>query len=225
MPERRILNTLTRPLTNGMLALLPVGLTLAIIGWLVSFLARMLGPKSALGEILKQVGWNIGGTEFGAWIGGVLFSLLLIYLLGLLVEIVLKDRWGRWLDRLTSHIPVISTVYEAAKKIVQMLEPRQSADMQSMTPVMCNFGNTSFPAFMPTSETFVLNGAEYQVIMIPTAPVPFGGAIMCVPKTAITPLNCGIDGLFNIYMSMGTTVPDYMPTPSPTPSPTPHTPG
>ena len=210
MSERNPISVISRPLVTGVLALLPVGLTMAILAWLVDFLARLLGPNSTAGAVLKNIGWNFGDSEVGAYAGGLVFALLLIYLLGLLVQLVLKDRWGRWLDSITSRIPVIRTVYDAAKKIVEMLEPKQSADMRSMQPIMCDFGGTSFPAFLPTSETVTLNGREYHVVMIPTAPVPFGGAIMCVPKESVTELDCGIDGLFNIYMSMGTLVPEYV---------------
>ena len=210
MSERNSVSMLTRPLLTGILALLPVGLTVAIVAWIVNFVATMLGPSSAVGAMLRRIGWNFGASDTGAYAGGLVFALLLIYLLGLLVQHVLKDRWGRWLDGLTSRIPVIRTVYDAAKKIVEMLEPKQSTDMQSMQPIMCDFGGTSFPAFLPTNQTFSLNGTEYHVVMIPTAPVPFGGAIMCVPKESVAPLDCGIDGLFNIYMSMGTVVPDYL---------------
>ncbi len=213
MSERRIFSLITRPMMTGILALLPIGLTVAIVAWLVNFMARLLGPGSSVGAMLKRVGWNIGDSDFGAYLGGILFVLLLIYVLGLLVESGLKGRWERFTDGLWSRIPVIRTVYDASKRIVQMLEPKESADIQSMTPIICNFGGelgTGFPAFLPTSETFFFNGEEYQVVMIPTAPVPFGGAIMCVPKKCITHLDCGIDGLLNIYMSMGTMVPEYM---------------
>ena len=216
MPDRSIGSILTRPLMTGALALLPVGLTIAIIGWLVVFLANLLGPNSNVGAFLKQVGWNFGDSEMGAYAGGLVFALLLVYLLGLLVEHVLKDRWDRWTSELTSHIPVIRSIYDAARKIAEMLEPRERADMRSMTPIMCRFGETSFPAFLPTSQTFLFNGTEYHVVMIPTAPVPFGGAILCVPVSCVSPLECGIDGLFNIYMSMGTMVPDYFEKPPPT---------
>ena len=194
MSERRIFHLITRPVMTGILALLPVGLTVAIVAWLVNFMARLLGPGSSAGAMLKQVGWNFGESEFGAYMGGILFVLLLIYVLGLLVEIGLKGRWERFTDGLSSRIPVIRTVYDASKKIVQMLDPRESADMQSMMPVICNFGGesgTGFPAFLTTSETFTFNGEEYQVVMIPTAPVPFGGAIMCVPKKALPTLIAG----------------------------------
>ena len=156
MSERRIFHLITRPIMTGILTLLPVGLTVAIVAWLVNFVAKLLGPGSSAGNMLKRVGWNFGESEFGAYLGGVLFALLLVYLLGLLVEIGLKSRWERFTDGLSSRIPVIRTVYDASKKIVQMLEPKKSADMQSMKPIICNFGGesgTGFPAFLPTSET------------------------------------------------------------------------
>ena len=82
-----------------------------------------------------------------------------------------------------------------------------------MTPVMCSFGgakSTCIPAFLPTSEILTIGGIEHHVVMVPTAPVPFGGAILCVRREWVTKVDCGIDGLFNIYMSMGTAMPDYL---------------
>ena len=208
-PLRRI----ARPFITGIIALLPIGLTVAVIAWVTTFLAKLIGPGSVIGSMLKKFGLNIGSTDTGAYAGGVLAAFFLIYIFGLLVEAGLKGRWESLTNGIMTRVPVIRTIYDAAKKIVRMVEPQANTDMQSMTPVMCSFGGeggTSFPAFLPTAETVCIKGIEYNVVMIPTAPVPFGGAIMCVPKEWISPLDCGIDGLFNIYMSMGTTVPDYL---------------
>ena len=146
------------------------------------------------------------------YLGGVVFAVALIYLFGLLVQTGLKNLWSRWSDRLFSRVPVVSTVYDAAKKLVDMMEPQDNVELQSMTPVFCSFGGepgTGFPAFMPTSEVFMIRERAFHVVMIPTAPIPFGGAILCVPKEWVSPMKCGIDGLLNMYMSMGTTVPQH----------------
>jgi uncharacterized membrane protein len=229
LEEERIIDYLkpirwvVRPLSTGIIALLPIALTVAVITWLAGFIARLAGPESAVGAILKRIGWNLGSSDVDAYAGGVLITLAVVYGFGLTVEWGLKNQWERLTDFMLSRLPVIRTVYDASKKIVQMVEPRDSAEMQSMTPVMCNFGGesgTSFPAFMPTSQTVVVQGTEYHVVMIPTAPVPFGGAILCVPKERVTPLDCGIDGLFNIYMSMGTAMPAYLGVEAPRQPPT-----
>ena len=213
MSSARPFRAVARPFITGLIALLPIGLTALIVGWLAAYITRWFGPDSAFGDMLKRVGWNLGSTEIGAYLGGVLFTLVLIYIIGLMVEYVLKGRWERMIDAFVSKVPLIRTVYDAAKKLTHMIEPHGAVEMQSMTPVMCSFGGkdgTSFPAFLPTAETVVIQGTEYHVVMIPTAPVPFGGAILCVPAEWITQLDCGIDGLLNIYMSMGTTMPEYL---------------
>ncbi len=210
MAAPKLLRSLLRPFVAGLIAVLPIGLTVAIIAWLAAIVTDLVGPGSALGSMLKRFGLNIGPTETGAYLGGILTAMVLIYVLGLIVESRLKGRWETLTDGILSRLPLVRTIYDASKKIAQMAEPRDSPDIQTMTPVLVQFGGkdgTSFPAFLPTSESVNIQGNEYQVIMIPTAPVPFGGALMCVPKNSVTKLDCGIDGLFNIYMSMGTTAP------------------
>jgi uncharacterized membrane protein len=195
------------------MALLPVAITVAIVAWIANVVSDLVGPGSTIGLMLKRSGWNFGSTEAGAYLGGALFAIVLIYVLGIFIQTILKDRWSGILSDISSKVPVVGTIYDASSKVVQMLTPGESEDLRSMTPVMCTFGGeggTAFPAFLPTPEIFCIQGEEYHVVMIPTAPVPFGGAILCVPRERVTKLDCGIDGLFNIYMSMGTKVPDYL---------------
>jgi uncharacterized membrane protein len=211
--KQNVVESLLRPLVTGILALLPITLTVVVIFWVVDFIASAIGPGSAFGGFIKRIGWNIGPTESGAYLGGALFAILLIYLLGILLEYVLKERGERIIGGILSRIPLVGSVYETARKIVATVEPRQGTDLESMTPVMCSFGGdktSCIPGFLPTSEILTIDGIEYHVVMIPTAPVPFGGAILCVRKERVTKLDCGIDGLFNIYMSMGTAMPDYL---------------
>jgi len=208
-----VFKLIARPFFTGALALLPIVLTVAVVTWMARVVADFMGPGSLFGSLLEFIGLNISQTPGGAYFWGGLVAVLLIYLFGVAVEAGLKGHWEDFAAAALSRIPVIRTIYEASRRIVQMVRPRGSADLQSMTPVMCSFGGeggTSFPAFMPTPETVTIQGIEHHVIMIPTAPVPFGGAIMCVPREWVSPLDCGIDGLFNMYMSMGTSVPDYL---------------
>lgn len=213
MNVSRILSIATKPLVAGILAILPLALTVTIVLWLAGIAARLAGPQSAFGALLKQFGWSFGDSESGAYLGGVLFALLVIYVFGLIILTILKGRWEGLLDTVLMRLPVVSTVYDAAKRVTHVLEPNDSPDIQSMSPVMCSFGGeggTSFPAFLTTSESVWFGDNEFSVVMIPTAPVPLGGAIMCVPKSWVTPLDCGIDGLLNVYLSMGTTAPDQL---------------
>jgi uncharacterized membrane protein len=205
-----------KPLMTGIIALLPVGLTLGILAWLASLMSQFFGPSSFIGELFQKIGWNIGSTEAGAYAGGLIFTVFLIYMLGILVQLGLRSSWDYISQGVLSRMPLIRNIYDASRRLTKLLEQGDQTDMRSMVPVMCQFGNdasTSLPALLPTSETIVIKGRECNVVMIPTAPVPLGGAIMYIPKEFVHPLDCGFDGLLSIYLSMGATVPT---------SPTPH---
>lgn len=213
MSIANLIRFVTKPFFSGIIAILPLAITIATVAWLADFIAGLIGPDSTAGQALKQVGWNIGGSEGGAYLGGILFAIALIYVFGLLVQIGLRGGWEKLIDAALLKLPIVRIIYDAAKKMLQMVDARNDPDMKSMTPVMCKFGGengASLPAFLPTAETISIQEREYHVVMIPTAPVPFGGAIMCVPKDCVTKLDCGIDGLLNMYMSLGTTVPNYV---------------
>jgi len=76
---------------------------------------------------------------------------------------------------------------------------------------MCFFGEkeggTGVLALLTSPEKINMNGVDYFSIMIPTAPVPFGGAILFVPVDWVEHVDIEFDGLLNIYMSMGITSP------------------
>ena len=200
------------PFLTGLIVLLPVLLTIGVVAAIADFLLKLVGPDTFLGALFKKFGLNFGASETGAYIGGVLTSIAILYFFGVLCQRGLKGRWEVWSDRLFNKIPLIGTLYDALKKFSQLLQPKENADLKSMTPVMVTFGGdggTSVPAFLPTGETIEINDKDYCTVMIPTAPVPFGGALFCVPSSWVSELDVGVEGLFAIYMSMGTSLPGY----------------
>jgi uncharacterized membrane protein len=46
--------------------------------------------------------------------------------------------------------------------------------------------------------------------MIPTAPIPFGGALLLVPEEQVAPAGMGIDQLSGFYLSLGVALPPGM---------------
>jgi uncharacterized membrane protein len=52
-----------------------------------------------------------------------------------------------------------------------------------------------------------LGGENYLCVLIPSAPVPFGGALIYVPAAWIEPAAGRVDDLMSVYVSMGITPP------------------
>ncbi len=196
-------------LVTGVFAILPLALTIAVVAWITSFLHNLFGPGSLCGSILRSMGMTVSACDITAYLIGLFGAVLMVYGLGSLVEHRIGKRWSTAMDGALHRIPVLSTLYDASKSLTSVFNRRDDS-LQGMSPVVCRFGSDGavlIPALMPTAEVVRLGGQEYRVVVIPTAPVPFGGALVCVRADSVQPAECSFDEMVGIYMSMGTTAP------------------
>ena len=52
-----------------------------------------------------------------------------------------------------------------------------------------------------------IDGRRHVTVLVPSAPVPFSGALLFVPADRVRPANSGVDKLTAICVSLGTTSP------------------
>jgi len=215
--SRRLLRTFIA----GLLAALPLAATVAIFGWLLSVLLRWLGPSSAVGGVLMQVGLGVTGSEVVGYLLGLAVVVLLIFGLGLLVNTSLQRGAARVLQTVLERIPLVGGVYAMVQKVVGMLGRRDEAGVQSMRAVWCHFGGpTAGPddkgtvavlALLSTPQAVLINGRAHLGLIVPTAPVPVGGGLLFVPEEWVTPADVGVEALTSIYISLGITASQYLP--------------
>jgi uncharacterized membrane protein len=194
---------------TGVIGILPLGLTVIVLAWIVSLLHDLAGPASLCGQVFRSVGMSVVACDVTAYLIGLTGAFLLVYVVGLMIERGIGRRWSRTMDGVLDRIPVLGTVYDASKQVTSVFDRKQDSK-QSMSPVICYLGENRAawtPALMPTTDCVRRDGVDYHVVMIPTAPVPFGGALLCVRADWVEPANCGIEELIGIYMSMGVTAP------------------
>lgn len=194
----------------GLIAALPLMLTIFVTAWLLAFLNQYLGPNSAFGNLLSSLGLGMGTSEYAPYLIGLGLIVAAIFLLGLLVH----SRIGAWiaslLDRVIRRIPVISSVYDLSSRFVSIVDTKSGDSLKSMSPAWCYFGGkpgAAVLALLPSKTPIRMGGEDYLGVLIPSAPVPFGGALVYVPAAWIEPAEGGIDELMSVYVSMGITAP------------------
>jgi uncharacterized membrane protein len=197
-------------LVTGIFAILPLALTIAVLAWVIRFLHDLAGPQSACGRVLRSIGMTVTGCEITAYIFGVLGTVLLVYGLGFLIENRVGQRWSSAFNRALQQTPILSTLYDASKNLTSVFDRRKDS-LHGMTPVLCRFGDdgaATIPALMPTQEVIRVGGHDCRVVIVPTAPVPFGGALLYVKAEWVEVLpDCSFDEMVALYMSMGTSAP------------------
>jgi len=200
---------------SGALALLPIMVTVIVTAWVGSLLARFAGPGSLLGNLITSLGLNISGSSTIAYFIGLGIILGLIFALGLLVESGLRTWISNSFDWLMSRIPLVSNVYDLSKRFVAIMDRSGEEDsLKSMRPVWCFFGgegSAAVLALMPSHEPVVIGENKYVPVLVPSAPVPFGGALIYVPDDWVKPAEGGVERLMNVYVSMGVTPPEGIP--------------
>jgi uncharacterized membrane protein len=210
MSEDEAMNHIGRTFIAGAIAIVPILVTLVITTWIVSTLYGYVGPESKAGQLLNSLGMLLTGSAFGGYIVGILLIGAIIFLLGLIAQ----SRFRPWLDgafdSLLRRIPLVSNLYDMSKRFVAIMDRSSGDDLKSMTPVWCLFGGeagAAVLALMPSPQPVMIGPVSYMAVLIPSAPVPFGGALIYVPKSWLKPAEGGMEKLISVYVSMGVTPP------------------
>jgi uncharacterized membrane protein len=211
-----------RTFVSGLILLLPLIITLAVVAWLGQFIITYVGPSSVVGQALMTIGFSFSASQFVAYVIGLVVFMLIVYLLGLVVESRLRSQLSKTLDSTMRRIPLVGALYDLVQRFVALMDKKDVEGLKSMSPVWCFFGgpdSAAVLALLPTPEPIMVGDKPYHAVLIPSAPIPVGGCLAYVPAEWVQPADVGVDKLVSIYVSMGVSSPSHI-APLPTPAPT-----
>jgi len=199
----------------GLFTILPLVITIAVIIWVASFIQDLIGPDSLLGGWLRAAGMGLApaGNRTLAYAIGCLLVLVGIFVLGVFVQTGIRKILHRIVDAIMRRIPIAGSVYGAATQIVGLLEQRDDSDLKGMSVVYCTFGTANgsgILALLPTPDRYPIGDREYNMVYIPTSPVPMTGGLLFVPVDSIRPVDMSVESLMSVYLSMGITGPQFL---------------
>ena len=190
----------------GFFVILPIAITIGIMGYMGSLLKTWLGAKSTLGSLLQGVGLHYVTNATLASIIGWIIVLLAIWMLGALVKSAARYRFDNFVYETLNQIPVISSIYGPVSKVVGMLKRDEESEMQSMSVVYCEFGAAhggGFLALLSSEKIYHFGGRDCYIVYIPTSPIPMSGGIVFVPVDVVQQVDMEVEHLMQIYLSLG----------------------
>ena len=200
----------TRTLLAGLLLVLPIAITVALVAWFGTFIFDYIGPHSVFGQFMTVLGLGFSAQEWAAYLIGMAIMILIIYLMGLIVESRMRSQFSEFIDSVIQRIPFVRNIYDLTKRFVDVVDTKDRDGLRGMSPVWCYFGGAggaAVLALLPAREPIMLNGAPYHAILVPSAPVPVGGGLIYVPAAWVKPADIGVEGLMSVYVSMGVSPP------------------
>ena len=205
----------------GFFVVLPIAITIGIMGWMAGALRDWLGPESPLGTLLYSVGLRFATNETVASVVGYVVVVVVVWLLGVLVKSAARYRLKEGVDAAINRIPLISTIYGPVSQVVDMVKKDDRDETKAMKVVYCDFGREhggGFLGLQASEEVFRFAEQDCHLVYIPTSPVPMSGGIVFVPANAVRAVEMEVEDLMQIYFSLGVlsnkVVPEQYKTPS-----------
>ncbi len=152
---------MVRTFIAGLIVVLPIVLTIALVVWIGNLVYEFVGPNSIVGRLLSAIGFGITASSAAAYAIGIAIVVACVYVLGLFVETRLQQRVNGIVNAVMRRIPLIRNVYDLARRFVALLDRKGGNDLTSMRPVWCFFGGdggAAVLALLPTPDPMMHRG-------------------------------------------------------------------
>ncbi len=211
MPPRSVTSRIFSPFLTGIVFLAPVLIIIIITQWLAGYVVALLGPTTLIGGVFARSGMLFTRTPELAFLSGLGLALAIIWLFGLAIQSRASRLQGQF-DQLLGRLPVIGGFYRPLAQIVRMVGKSPSGELQGMAVALIRFGpEVEIMGLLATPKVYDLGQGPQYLVMLPTAPVPIGGALMFVAVDAVRLLpELGVDDMAKFYVSMGTIAPAWL---------------
>lgn len=162
---------------QGLIAILPILLTIALVGWLLTTL------ETYLRELLLLV-----IPDDAYWPGlGLILGLLLIFGLGLLIKFYLGQMILSGLNKLMERIPLVNTIYNAFNDVMRFLSPDKEEDLRQA--VLCEVSEgVEIIGFITASDVSIGDRDELVAVYVPMS-YQIGGFTFFMPKSKCKEMN------------------------------------
>ena len=196
---------LRRYLVAGILVWVPLAVTYFLLRFAVGLMDRtlLLLPQQFRPEQL--LGFHIPGL-------GVILTLIVLFITGLLAaNFVGRAAVGVW-DSLMNRIPVVRSIYSAAKNFAEMVFSDSSQSFKQVLLIEYPRKGLYSLAFQTSTELGEVQGRTGQDVVccfVPTTPNPTSGFIIIVPTKDVTILDMEVDEALKMIISLGVVIPTW----------------
>ena len=180
---------------KGLVAILPIGLTVYVVYWLAVTAERLFAG------VLETV-----VPDAYHWPGlGLVAGLLLLYFVGLAVNAYFVGRLLRFSDRLFARIPVVKTIYLAIRDFTRFLPASgQGSDLRRV--VLVPFGPGKVVGFVTAESGAMLRrgaGAEETIAVYLPMSYMVGGYTVFLPRDLVEPTSLTVEEGMRIALMGG----------------------
>lgn len=197
---RRIWHHIYSRMLTGVVFVVPVILTI----WVLQLLYNLLdGPlRSLLNAMLRYtLRWELPSGV------GLVLTLLALYVTGVLATNMLGRRFLEFWESVLARMPIVNSIYNAARQVVRTLsQPQEKAFQRVVLVEFPSKGLWTIAFQVGTIQTS--EGQEWVRVYVPTTPNPTSGFLQFLPKESVHPTAIPVDEALKMVVSGGILAPE-----------------
>ncbi|TKR32789.1 DUF502 domain-containing protein [Luteimonas gilva] len=211
---------LQRLFLTGLLTLLPIWLTWVVVKFVFVLLSDLSKPwVQPLARQIASSDPRMLGWFDEPWVQtaiALLATLIVILAVGWLARRVVGQRLLRWFEAVIARIPLASTIYGSARKLLDILQTQPDGTQRV---VLIDFPHNEMKSigFVTRVVREQGTGRELAAVYVPTTPNPTSGYLEIVPVEKMTPTDWTVDQAMSFIISGGAVSPDTIPFAPPAP--------
>ena len=189
---------LSKTFLTGLFAILPIAVTFFVLIKLASWAESILG--AAIKLVLPAGLYHVGM--------GLVSGILLIFALGVLMQVFVVRRLFGWGEAVLGRIPLVKVIFGSVRDLMGFFSGSKTRGFSQVVLVSLGQTNLSTLGFV-TRENFTglppeMGGEDTVVVYIPLS-YQIGGHMVLVPRTAIKPLPMSMQDAMRFAITAGMT--------------------
>ena len=204
-----MMSSLRRWLLAGLLVLVPLAITLAVLNWIVATLDQTLLILPGAWHPDRLLGFHLPGF-------GVLLTLGIVLLMGALASNFLGRKLLMLGNALLRRIPIVRSIYSSVKQVSDTLFSENGNAFRKALLVQWpreGVWTIGFLTGLPGGDVVNHLPADYLSVYVPTTPNPTGGYFVMLKRSECVELKMSVDEALTYVISMGVVVPAARPAP------------
>jgi uncharacterized membrane protein len=197
----------------GVLALLPLLVTVLAISFLVGKLADWIGPQSAFGRWVTGVSPEDAAAADPTlnYVVALLLVIIAVWVVGAFARRITGRRIGMLIEALIGRIPFINKIYSSTDQVVALLSHREGDAAAALSSVvLCRLGNIRVMGMLSSPQPVVIDGVDHFIVFLPSTPIPASGQNVIVPAEDVRPLDLTVEEMTKILVSLGSLGPGIL---------------
>ena len=202
-----MMSSIRRWLLAGLLVLVPLAITLAVLNWIVATLDQTLLILPVAWHPDRLLGFHLPGF-------GVLLTLGIVLLMGAVASNFLGRKLLMVGNALLRRIPIVRSIYSSVKQVSDTLFSENGNAFRKALLVQWpreGVWTIGFLTGLPGGDVVNHLPADYVSVYIPTTPNPTGGYFVMLKRDECVELKMSVDEALTYVISMGVVVPAARP--------------